>query len=517
MFAKLLFPFRLFWPNKDALLAFILGASAILAQAPLLISIFMLVALVGLFWLWSRAKETKHFIQLGLWFGLGYFGVGVSWLISSMYVFSDMSLPLSLLATFSFVVFLSIYFALAGWVVAWLYRPEKLGLTFGLMVPVVWVFFELIRGTWFTGFPFLLVGSTHLDTWLDGYAPVLGTFGMSYMLALTAGLLVWMLLARNWVLPSLIILTVWLTGASLQSVEWVEKSGKTVDVALVQGNIAQETKWQRGSFLPTLRTYIGLTNQNMDADVIVWPETAVPAYFDLVEKGVLKSFIKDAQLLNKDILIGVITRNQKTGEYYNALVDIKDPSQVYEKHHLVPFSEFFPFARFFKALSLLFNIPFSAFSQGVEMPEPMILAGQKVGVSICYEMAFGAELTRNIKDSKYLITVSNDAWFAHTLEPFQQRHDIQMRALELGREIARSTNTGFTMVADITGQVKAEMPAYTAGVLRAEVQPYVGETPFVRWQNKPVWLWAWLVLLGLLGLKAWPWLKLRRTKPKKAD
>lgn len=115
-----------------------------------------------------------------------------------------------------------------------------------------------------------------------------------------------------------------------------------------------------------------------------------------------------------------------------------------------------------------------------------MLGGQLAGLSICYETAFGDELAQKLPEAKYLITVSNDAWFAHTFEPAQQLQDVKMRALELGREIARSTNTGYTAIIDVQGKVKHEIPAYERGVLRGEIQPYEGLTFYAEWGKTPV-------------------------------
>lgn len=492
--------FGAFLPNKSAFHAFLLGGLAILAYAPIGVSPVILISLTGLFWLWHQADSYLNAMRVGLWFGIGFFGAGVSWLISSMYVFSGMPLWLSLLATFGFVLFLSFYFMFAGWLVHYLHNPKNLWLSIVFMMPVVWVLFELIRASLFTGFPFLLIGNTHLFTWLDGFAPVFGVLGMSLAIAFTAGLLLFMFLAKNWLTPSLMIFAIWVSAAFLKEVSWVEKDGLAVDIALVQANISQDKKWQPTEFMPTIKRYISLSKQQIDADVIVWAETSIPAYFDQVKNGVLKSFLTDASLLEKDILMGTITRHPQTGAYYNALVNAKNTEMEYRKSHLVPFSEFFPFSSVFQVLTSLFNIPFSEFGAGDKNQPPMTLAGKKVGLSICYEMYYGAELTTHINESSYLITVSNDAWFANTLEPYQLRQEVQMRALELGREIARSTNTGFTVLVGIDGMIKDEIPAFEMGVLRTKVQPYVGETPFVKWQNTPVWIFL-VLSLAFLGWK----------------
>lgn len=500
---KRLFTFlRVFKPNRSALYALLLGGVSVLAFAPASISPAMLATLMGLFWLWHQADSRLDSIRIGLWFGLGLFGVGVSWLISSMYFYSGMSLIVSALATFVFVLFLSLYLAFAGWLVYWLRIPDRPTLNFLLVMPSVWVLVEFLRATLFTGFPFLLTGNTHLFTWLDGYAPVFGVLGVSWAIALSAGLLLLLIRSRQWLLTSFGFAVIWLTGAALQNIEWVHPIDKPVKVALLQGNVDQSKKWQRSEFLPSLKTYVRQTKESMDADVIVWPETAIPAYYDLVEQGALYSFIKDAQLLDKDILLGVIARNQATGEYYNALVNARKPSERYYKKHLVPFSEYFPFSNFFKALSLLFDIPFSEFSPGPQINQPMMLGGQPAGVSICYEVAFGDELAQTVAKTRYLITVSNDAWFAHTLEPAQQLQDVQMRALELGREIARSTNTGYTVIVGVDGQIKSEIPPYKPGVLKADVQPYEGETFFAQWKQLPLMVLLTGVFLGI-GVVRW--------------
>lgn len=502
---------RLFLPNQSAGLALLFGGISVAAFAPIGFAPAALVALAGLFWLWYKAETLQASIQLGLWFGLGQFGLGVSWLISSMYLYSGMSLPLSVLVTGLFVLFMSLFVAMAGSLV-YFFRQTFSGLQFALVMPLVWVFAEWVRSSLFGGFPFLLMGVSHLNTWLDGYAPLLGVLGVSWMVALSAGLLVWLYQARNWLPTSLIFGIVWVSASYLKTVDWVTPVAQPVDIALVQGNIAQDQKWLPSQFVPSLKSYVDMTRQNMDAQVVVWPETAVPAYYDLVEKGVLKSFIVDAQLLNTDILFGVIARNpHDANEYYNAIVNAHHPEQVYQKHHLVPFSEYFPFHALFKQLTEWFDIPFSAFTAGA-FPQPLMQLGDhKVGLSVCYEMAFGTELARTVEDARYFITVSNDAWFAHTLEPAQQLQEVQMRALELGREIARSTNTGLTAIVDIKGQIKAQIEPYQKATLRGKIQPYEGMTPFAAWQNMPL-LFLFSVLFGFLLIQRWLIRKLLRSQ-----
>ena len=489
-----------FVPDRNHLIAMLLGALAVFAFAPFEFSPLMLLAVAGLFMLWWEAESRFESAKLGLWFGLGQFGVGVSWLFSSMYFYSGVVMPVAVLLTALFVLFLALSSALAGWLAHFFKNPKRMGATLALLFPAVWVVAELFRGTIFGGFPFLLSGVTHLDTWLDGFAPVFGVWGVSWAIAISAGLLLWLFKSRSWVVASVSLCFLWSLGGLFKGVEWVQPLDKPIDVALIQGNIPQEKKWQREAFFPTLQTYIGLTKLNMDADLVVWPETAVPAYYDVVEKGALRTFIKDAKILNTDILIGVIDGKKGGDHYYNALINVHNPEDRYYKHHLVPFSEYFPFDSAFEFLSHLFDIPYATFTHGDPNQPPMQLAGHPAGLSICYEMAFGEELARQLPQAKYLVTVSNDAWFAGTFEPAQQLQDARMRALELGREVARATNTGYTAIIDIDGNIKQQIPPYEEGVLRGQIQPYDGLTFYAQWQKMPV-LFLLFAFFGFLLAK----------------
>ena len=473
-------------PAKKHGLALLLGAMSVFAFAPFEVSPLMLAAIAGLFMLWLDAESRFEAAKIGLWFGLGQFGLGVSWLFSSMYFYSGVALPFAVILTAGFVLFLSLSVAIGGWLAHYFKNPNRPGLVLTLLFPAVWVLIELIRSTIFGGFPFLLSGTTHLHTWLDGFAPVVGVWGVSWAVAISAGLLLWLFKQKSCVAASMSLCLIWSLGGLLQQVEWVKPIAKPIDVALIQGNIPQEEKWLPNAFYPTLKTYIGLTKQNMDADVVVWPETAIPAYYDVVEKGALLGFIKDAKLLNTDILVGVIAGGANSEHYYNALINVHNPEDRYYKKHLVPFSEFFPFTSAFAFVSGLFDIPFATFTHGPSDQKPINLGGQDAGLSICYEMAFGEELAAQLPQAKYLITVSNDAWFAGTFEPAQQLQEVQMRALELGREIARSTNTGYTAIVDIKGNIKQQIPAYEEGVLRGKVQPYEGLTFYAEWKKMPI-------------------------------
>ena len=492
--------FSVFLPGKKHFISLCLGVLGVFSFAPFEFSPLIILSLSGLFLLWFDVENRFEAFKMGLWFGFGFFGLGVSWLFSSIYVYSGVALPLAVLMTFGFVFFLSCFIGFSGWLAQHFINKKRPGLVFGLLFPSVWLVGELVRSSILGGYPFLLLGNTHINTWLAGYAPVFGVWGLSWMIAITAGLLVWLYKERAWLPVSFSLCFIWAIGGMLSDVEWVKPLDKPINVALLQGNIPQQEKWLKTSFVPTLTAYLDMTKANLDADLVVWPETAIPAYYGVVERGILNSFIKDAQLLNTDILVGVIAGDRDSEDYYNALVNVHKPEDRYYKHHLVPFSEFFPLHDLFAYVSELFDIPFATFSHGAKDQPPLMLGGQLAGLSICYETAFGDELAMQLPEAKYLVTVSNDAWFANTFEPAQQLQEVQMRALELGREIARSTNTGFTAIVDIKGQIKQKIEPYQRGVLRGKVQPYEGLTFYAEWGKLPI-LFMMFSLFGFMLAK----------------
>ncbi len=479
--------FSLFRPDRWSLLAATLGVLTVGAFAPFALAPLALLTLGGLFWLWFHVTRPLAAFKLGFWFGLGLFGAGASWLFSSQYFYGEVPLLGALFGTFLWVVYLSLFPALAGALAKWAAKPFFPVVGLILIYPAAWVVGEWLRGHLFGGYPFLQIGTSHILTWLDGYAPIFGVLGVSWAVALSAALLVWLVVKNAWIGAALLFALLWLIGGSLADIRWVQPQGKPVDLALLQGNIPQDQKWQPEQFYPTLARYTKMTRQHLGADVIVWPETAVPAYFDLVEKGALKSFLGDAAALQKPILLGSIWRDETRTRYYNALINVGErPYQVYKKHHLVPIGEYYPFSSLLRPLFDYWNIPYDQFSPGPFPPQPMKLGAHHVGMAICFETEFGEELRYQLPVASYFITVSNDAWFAHTLEPAQALQSVQMRARELGRPFARVANTGHTALIDANGEITHSIPPYEAEVLRGSLQPVEGMTPFARWGELPL-------------------------------
>lgn len=497
------------WLNKltqgrfsSAVLAFILGGLAALAFAPVGWLALIFLCLAGLLLLIDRASPRRAFL-LGWLFGLGLFGMGVSWVYVSMAVYGGMPSWLAAFAVFLFCGVLALFPAVAAWAAV---RYSGPGLFRALLVfPLMWTGTEWVRGWLFTGFPWLVAGYAQAPHGpLAGFAPIVGVYGVSWLGVLCAGALVWLLrairLPGKWIAPLAALVLLLGAGEVLKQVDWTTPTGKPVSVALVQGNIPQSLKWQPAQASRTLADYADHVRASR-AQLIVLPETAFPVFYEDLRPSYLAELRGLARERGADILAGVPT-GDLAGDYFNSVASIGEESpQFYHKHHLVAFGEFVPpgFGWIVKVL----HIPLSDFARGGKDQPPLKAAGQKVAVNICYEDVFGEEIIRPLPEATLLVNVTNDAWFGESLAGWQHAQMSQMRALEAGRYMLRATNTGVTAIIDEKGRVVSALPEFVTATLTGEAQGFEGMTPYARWGNAPVVL-LMLVLLAVIALRQRP-------------
>ena len=479
------------WRQARApLTAFLLGAVTVLGFAPAAVSPLPFLGAAGLLWLWQGAATPRRAGALGYAFGLGLFLAGVSWVYISLHDYGAMPAALAAIATLLFCAFLALYPGLVGYVQARAPGPPAAKQL--LLIPALWALTEWLRGWIFTGFPWLTLGYSQADSPLRGYAPLLGVFGVSWLIWLCAALLLALVRSRARARAAALaaLALVLGSGYALERVEWTQAQGAPVTVSLVQGNIAQELKWDAARYAATVQLYQRMTERSA-ARLTVLPETAIPRFLDLLEPGLVQALAASARSHGGDLIVGVPLRDGP-GRYYNSVISLgQSPSQRYDKIHLVPFGEFIPYG-FGWVLSVL-QIPLSDFSRGSAAQAPLALAGQKIAVDICYEDAFGEEIIRALPEATLLVNVSNVAWFGDSLAPHQHLQISRLRALETGRFMLRATNTGMTAIIDHHGDLAAVLPAFTQGTLEGSAQGRSGATPYVRWGNAP------LVLLALLA------------------
>ncbi len=485
------------------LVALVLGALMPLAYAPFDFYPLVFISLSGLFYCWTRLRPGAAFLQ-GLLFGLAMFGTGVNWVHTSIHVYGHVTFALSVFLTLLFVLVLAVFPALCGYVAVRLRLMLESGQCYSstryvvLVLPALWLLFEWVRGWFLTGFPWLHIGYAYIDTPLAGYAPLFGVYGVSLLVAVSSALFVQMLLAQHGMVSGrylLIIIIIWWVGAGLAKIEWTEALATEMRVSLVQGNIPQEMKWLSEMRGPTLDLYSGLNREHWDSDLIIWPETAIPL-FDYQAVEFLDALKAEAILNNTALLVGLVTQEADTGAYYNSMVGVGIDTGQYDKQHLVPFTEYLPFKGVLAGLIGFLDVPMSDFSSGEIDQPPLYLAGQPLGISICFEDVFGEELIRRLPEATLLVNVSNDAWFAGTVAADQHLQIARMRALEGQRELMRVTNTGITAFIGANGKVRAQSPQFNTTVLTLDVRPRSGATPYVTSGNLVVLIVAGLMIIS---------------------
>ncbi len=459
-------------------------------------------------------------------FAFGWFSSGISWVHVSIDQFGGLPLIISVLLMLALCAYLSIYPALAGYLTARFSRKKQVNLW---LLPPLWLFCEFLRSVILTGFPWLSFGYSQINSPLAAFAPVTGEIGITAIVLLIN--ICWVKCfevysqsvqtntARYanisnpkalWV-PVIPLMLIALTTTVLSQITWSKLTGKTAKIALVQGNIAQSIKWQPEQEWPTMLKYLDLTRVNYDADIIVWPESAIPALEPAVQ-DYLSTVNSSALLNNSAIITGLINYNFESKEYFNALLVLGkkntedeqgyyyNHSNRYYKHHLLPIGEFVPFQEILRPLAPFFNLPMSSFTAGSYVQPNLIANNYHILPLNCFEIAFPKQLAANYtKKTDMILTVSNDAWFGDSHGPHQHFEIARMRALEFGKPLIRATNNGVTGIINHQGEVTSIAPQFEEIVLKGEVALVKGETPYSQWANLMLWL---MILLPITVMKA---------------
>ena len=453
-----------------------------------------------LFWAWMRSPGTRVFLR-GWLFGLGMFALGVSWVFNSFQYNHIPSIPAFAL-TALFVAFLALFPATFGWL-AMRFRDRNDTWQVLVMLPVAWTLAEWGRGTLFTGFTWLQIGYSQVDTPLSGWAPLAGVYAMNWALAFSAGVFVWVTRKprnRGWQ-ACVILLALWGSGGVLSTVQWTERVGLSLRAALIQGNMAQDLKWKPEYRDSTLAMYRDLTAEHWDADLVVWPETALPGIYEELGEY-LDALEQDARSHNTDLLIGILSVQAYPRRVFNSVVSVGTQRALYHKRHLVPFGEFLPLQPVFQPLVDLFGLPVSSFDRGSEQVSVLYVAGQTVGVSICYEATFGADIIKALPGATLLVNVSNDAWFGDSKAPHQHLQMARLRARETGRYLLRATNTGVSAIIGPHGGVVSRSDQFQTQVIEGVVLPMRGLTPYARYGDLPVLVFLFGMLIVVVGTGA---------------
>ncbi|RKZ96734.1 MAG: apolipoprotein N-acyltransferase [Gammaproteobacteria bacterium] len=474
-------------------IALLAGALLPLSFSPFHFYPVAVLSLTLLFLSWQAVSAKQAAIR-GFLYGLGMYGVGVSWIYVAIHDFGNASILLAALLTGLFVAFLALYLAVLGWGLKKL-SDKFSDFDFVLLIPVSWVLFEWFKGWFLTGFPWLDVGVGQIDGALSGYTPIIGALGVSLLVAFSAGLLATSLQSKRW-WPVLLMVVIWIGGQSLKSVSWTDVSGNEIKVSLIQGNIPQEIKWNKEQLMKTLALYQTRTELHWDSDLIVWPENAVPVFHHQAREFYLDPLAELARKNKTDILLGLPVMERSSRHYFNSMMSLGSTEGFYHKKHLVPFGDYMPL-EWLRGLIEFFDLPMSAFRPGSQSQELLQVAGQKVAISVCYEDAFSTEVLVGVPEATLLVNATNNAWYGDSFAPHQHLQISQNRALETGRPVLRVTTNGISALIGYQGDLEAKTAQFEQAVLTGDIQPRQGATPYVRWGQWP------LLLLSLFMLMMW--------------
>jgi len=489
-----------------------------------------------------RSANIRRAAGLGFAFGLSTFALGLYWLHISIHLHGGVAWLPAALAVLLLAAFASLYYA-AATALAWRLSaraPQRgaHGLQATLIWASSWTLLEWLRGTLFTGFPWLNVAYAHTDSVFSGWASVAGAYGVAWFAsfaAATLALLVWtcahpatQAAPRRMATRFSPLFVALLAGASALSgmlwsrVAWVTDYGQTLHVRLVQGNVAQSEKFDPALLRQHLDHYRALAalpaeNGNPYPDLIVLPETAIPVLQDRLPAAQWQQWHDIAR--QATLLVGVPVHTTADGRhvYTNSVVALDAATDIaalirgsaarYDKSHLVPFGEFIPagFAWFVNAMA----IPLGNFDRGATRQALFTIAGQAIAANICYEDVFGEDIVQAVRASNLygdnganvLINFSNLAWFGNSWALRQHLQMARMRTMETRRPMLRATNTGMTAAISPHGEVYATLTAHQVGVLDVRVQGTQGLTPYVRFGNLPILIWLACTLLFCAKLR----------------
>lgn len=447
-----------------------------------------------LFYLTLIGQTAKRGALVGWLYGAGFFGAGVSWVFVSINVYGNASTPLALLLTLIFCGGLALLPAMQAALFC-RFQPS-IPLARILFFGGLWVIFEWIRTWLLTGFPWLFVGYASIDTLIAGWAPIMGVFGVSLLIALTAAGLAEVIRLRtrrtfiSWFTWTGAVL---ICGSLFQQVQWTQSAGETFDAVIYQPNTALTDKWdprKRRSFIAEYLKHA--ETYTRDADLVLWPEGALPFYLDQAP-NYIDRLNQVGEINDASIVLGIATRD--SSERFNSIVTLGNATDEYRKQKLVPFGEFVPFESQLRGLIAFFDLPMSNFSPGENDQDSLTIGSGELAPFICYEIVYPDFVARGSRESPVLVTISNDAWFGTSHGPHQHFQMVRFRSLELQKPTLRGANNGITAVILPSGKVDKALPQFTKGNLFASVQPHEGLTPFARWGSLPVILVSLLLCI----------------------
>lgn len=478
---------------------FIAGLLAPFGFAPFHIPGFMLLSMS---FFYSTIQDTlpKKSFCLGLFYGIGYFGFGVSWVIVSIHDYGHLNYIISGLVTLIFIMYLSLFPALTASFYNLLELKNRKILSI-ILFCVLWCFSEYCRSTVFTGFPWLLTGTVLIDTPIKYIAPILGVYGLSFVCVFISALLVLAMShnSKKRMYYLILIVLLIISPTLCKNISWSRIKEEPISIGAVQANLSMRDKWDEALFWNLLNYYEKAINKLLGKQLIILPESAIPLPASYLDKY-LSKLDKRAQKANSALLLGILQpTNDNETNFYNSVIALGQAKGKKFKRQLVPFGEYIP-------------KPLVKINRWLSLPEPNLLPGKTkqplirienhpVASLICYEIAYPSILREQMPKAQWIVSISDNGWFGHSLASYQQLQMAQILSLLTGRYQIVVNNDGLSSVIDANGDIVESLPPFSSGLLQSSIFPAEGRTPWIIWHEYPVLIFCTFFLIFILFIQ----------------
>lgn len=443
-------------------------------------------------------KDCRFAFLNGLFFGLGYFGLGTSWIFISIRDYGHLNSYLAALITLSFLLYLSLFPAVMAFIfkkfAGWHFSFSNC-----LLFSALWILFEFLRANLFGGFPWILVGFSQFDAPSKYLLPIIGVFGVSFVTCLAATLLAssGQLQGKKYYLRLSCFVLLVIAPLLLKPINWAKEKSTPLSVGIIQANLSMRDKWDEELFWQLITRYQQQTEALLGTSLIVMPESAIPLPAAYLE-DLLSQLDDKAKQANSAVLLGIPQAGAANKEdYFNALISLGRAKGYYLKQHLVPFGEYIP--ELFSSLSKWLNIPDAHLKPGEENQTLVRVKQHPIATLICYEVAYSELLRRQLPQGEWIVSISDDGWFGHSLAMYQQQQMAQVRSMETARYQVVANNDGLSSLINTRGKIIASLPPFSAGLLKTELFPATGQTPWVYWGDLPSFLFCLLIVLFIIS------------------
>lgn len=465
---------------RDRALMLVAGALGALALAPVGAVMLLPLALVLALRFAAATDSARHAAWIGLAFGVGYFGVSLSWIVEPMLVDIARHGWLAPPAIICMSLGAASFWALAFW------AGRRLG--GAVAIALTWVLAEAARALILTGFPWAGFAQSMMDTPMAWLLPWVGPRGVALVVLVAAALAA---RARGGAVLAAVAGAVLFV---LPGPGGVAPADQAPIVRLIQPNAPQHQKWDpiyAPMFFDRLLTETG---EGAGTDLIVWPEMALTEI--LSAAGDQLELVSDAAA-GTPVILGVPRYGERG--YHNSMIRLDQGAgigAIYDKKHLVPFGEYMPFADAFARMGIYGLAAQGGYERGKTSPMVDIPGVGLIRGLICYEGVFAEEVRDMEHRPRALVLITNDAWFGELIGPYQHLTQARMRALELGLPMIRAANTGVSAMIDARGVVTAQIPLGQAGAIDVALPVALDPTPYARWGE---WIFA-LMLVGVVAV-----------------